>query len=80
MEDNDDYDDDHVDLMMLIVIMRSHFVKICGRVEYLPGYETTCFPQQSGEAGDVDVEDSDEVGDEDDDVFELAGVRYLLGV
>ena len=56
MEDNDDYgdasDDDngnnHVDVMMIIVIMRSHFVKICGRVEYLPGYETTCFPQQSG--------------------------------
>ena len=56
MEDNDDYVDDwdddndvdHVVEMMLIVIMRSHFVKICGRVEYLPGYETTCFPQQSG--------------------------------
>ena len=46
-DDNDD-DQDHVVEMMLIVIMRSHFVKICGRVEYLPGYETTCFPQQSG--------------------------------
>ena len=38
------------------------------------------FPNKA-EAGDVDVEDShDVVDDEDDGVFELAGVRYLLGV
>ena len=43
------------------------------------GMKQHVFPIKA-EAGDVDVEDSDEVGDEDDDVFELAGVRYLLGV
>ena len=35
------------------------------------------FPNKAG-AGDVDDVDGDEVGDEDDGVVELAGVRYLL--
>ena len=43
------------------------------------GMKQHVFPNKA-EAGDVDVEDSDEVGDEDDGVFELAGVRYLLWV
>ena len=35
------------------------------------------FPNKA-EAGDVDVEDNVEVGDEDDGKLELAEVRYLL--